>query len=84
MKNRKLLKKILAGSRNIHFDEMVALVEAFGFRLERVNGSHHIFVHPDVPKLINLQNVKGYAKPYQIRQFLRIVEEYNLTLGDES
>ena len=63
---------------------MVALVEAFGFRLERVNGSHHIFVHPDVPKLINSQNVKGYAKPYQIRQFLRIVEEYNLTLGDES
>jgi hypothetical protein len=33
---------------------------------------------------LNLQEVDGKAKPYQVRQFLRIVEENNLTLGEES
>ena len=33
--------------------------------------------------LVNLQNVGGKAKPYQIRQFLRLVERYNLALRDE-
>jgi predicted RNA binding protein YcfA (HicA-like mRNA interferase family) len=81
---RKLLQKVLSGSKNVRFSEMVALVEAFGFRLSRVRGSHHIFIHPQVRELVNLQDVDGKAKPYQIRQFLRLVERYNLTLGDES
>jgi len=46
-----------------------------------VNGSHHIFERDGVPELINLQEVRGMAKPYQIRQFLKIVERYNLKLG---
>jgi len=79
-----VLKKALSGSRNIRFDDMIVLVEAFGFRLSRVKGSHYIFVHPQVQELVNLQNVEGKAKPYQIRQFLRLVERYNLTMGDES
>jgi len=83
MKPRKLLKAILAGSRNVRFDDMVALVRGFGFDLSRVNGSHHIFVHPDVEELINLQNVQGKAKRYQIRQFLKLVEKYQLTLEDK-
>jgi predicted RNA binding protein YcfA (HicA-like mRNA interferase family) len=62
---------------------MVALVEGFGFRLSRVNGSHHIFVHPEIAELVNLQEVRGEAKPYQIRQFLKLVERYNLSLEDE-
>jgi predicted RNA binding protein YcfA (HicA-like mRNA interferase family) len=62
---------------------MCKLVEAFGFRLSRVKGSHHIFVHAGVPELVNLQEVKGKAKPYQVRQFLKLVEEYNLTLEDD-
>ncbi len=84
MNERKTLQKLLSGSRNIRFAEMTALVEAFGFHLARVQGSHHIFVHPEVPELVNLQEVKGEAKPYQIRQFLKLVERYDLELEDES
>lgn len=58
-------------------------MEAFGFRLSRVQGSHHIFVHAEIPELLNLQDVEGQAKPYQIRQFLRLVERYNLRLGED-
>jgi predicted RNA binding protein YcfA (HicA-like mRNA interferase family) len=62
---------------------MVTLVEAFGFRLARSGGSHHVFVHPEVAELVNLQEVSGRAKPYQIAQFLRLVERYNLKLGGD-
>ncbi len=82
MRKAKLLKKLVSGSKNIRFAEAVACVEAFGFRLERVKGSHHIFVHRDLRELVNLQNVKGKAKPYQIKQFLNIVESYNLQMED--
>jgi predicted RNA binding protein YcfA (HicA-like mRNA interferase family) len=82
MKPRKVLEKILAGSLNVAFADMCRLVEAFGFRLSRVRGSHHIFAHAGVPELVNLQEVGGKAKPYQIRQFLKLVEEYNLILED--
>ena len=81
-KKQKILKQILSGSKNISFNDIVTVVEAFGFTLSRVNGSHHIFIHPNIPELVNLQNAKGKAKPYQIRQFLTIVEQYNLKLED--
>ena len=82
---RKLLARIRRGSlANVRFEDMRRLVEAFGFRLERVHGSHHIFAHSKFPELLNLQEVEGEAKPYQIRQFLRLVGRYALILEDES
>ena len=80
MNKQKLLAKALAGSKNLRFTEAVALAHAFGYRLSRTKGSHHIFVHPRIKELMNLQDVGGKAKPYQIRQLLDIVERYNLTL----
>ncbi len=68
MNNRKLLAKALSGTKNLRFAEALALAKAFGFRLSRVKGSHHIFVHPQLRELINLQEVGGKAKPYQIRR----------------
>lgn len=83
MNRRRLLRKLLTNPNNVRFLDLVALVEGFGFRLSRVNGSHHIFVHPKIAELVNLQEVRGEAKPYQIRQFLKLVERYNLSLEDE-
>jgi predicted RNA binding protein YcfA (HicA-like mRNA interferase family) len=83
MNLRKLLKKLAQGDLgNVAFGDMVGLVSGFGFILKRTRGSHHIFAHPHIPELINLQEVSGEAKPYQIRQFLRLVEKYNISLED--
>ena len=84
MKPRNTLAKIIAGSKNIRFADMTRLVAAFGFRLSIISGSHHIFTHPGIPELVNLQAVGGEVKPYQVRQFLRLVERYNLQLTDEA
>ena len=64
MKKKKLLLKILTNLKNVKFNEFVTLVEAFGCRLSRTRGSHHILTHRDIEELINLQNVNGQAKPY--------------------
>jgi predicted RNA binding protein YcfA (HicA-like mRNA interferase family) len=81
---RKLLQRLSRGAlRNVRFEDLVDLAEGFGFKLSRVKGSHHIFTHAEIPGLINLQEVAGQAKPYQIRQLLRLAERYNLELeGD--
>jgi predicted RNA binding protein YcfA (HicA-like mRNA interferase family) len=82
-KLKKILAKVLAGSKNIAFTDFVSLVEGFGFRLSRTSGSHHIFIHSKVKELVNLQNVNGQVKPYQIRQFMELVERYALNLEKE-
>jgi predicted RNA binding protein YcfA (HicA-like mRNA interferase family) len=83
MNKEKLLRKALLGPTNLRFAEIVSLAEAFGFRMSRTVGSHHIFVHPRVKELLNLQEVKGKAKAYQVGQFLRLVEKYNLKLEND-
>lgn len=82
-KAKKTLKKIVDGSKNISFNDFVHLVEAFGFRLDRINGSHHYFVHRTAPTGFPIQpDQNGQAKHYQLRQFIKLVEQYNLTLVD--
>lgn len=76
-------KRFLLARKNIQFHELVLLVEALGLRLSRINGSHHIFVYPGISDIVNLQNKKGKAVPYQVRQFLSLIEAYNLTFEDE-
>ena len=82
MKPRKILAKAIASPANIRFGDMQQLVESFGFKLQRVSGSHHIYARPGLAEQLNLQTVQGKAKPYQVRQFLKIIERYNLQLQE--
>ncbi len=66
--------------RNVGFTEFCRLIERFGFELRRVSGSHHIYRHPGAARPLSLQPRNGEAKPYQIAQFLDIVEEYGLRM----
>ncbi|OFV92356.1 MAG: hypothetical protein A3G76_09925 [Acidobacteria bacterium RIFCSPLOWO2_12_FULL_65_11] len=85
MKRRKLLARLVSGAvQNVAFSDLHSLVTGFGFELRGTSGSHHIYSHSAIPELINLQDVNGQAKPYQIRQVLRLVERYNLALEDEA
>jgi predicted RNA binding protein YcfA (HicA-like mRNA interferase family) len=83
MNRRKLLRKILQRQTSIRFHEMEVILEAFGFQLCRITGSHHIYHHPSVHELINVQEVDGEVKPYQVRQFLKLIEWYNLDMEEQ-
>ena len=83
MRPRRLLKRIATAQRNVRFKDLLTLAQALGFRLSRTEGSHHILIHPAVAEPLNLQNVRGQAKAYQVKQLLQVVERYNLQLGKE-
>jgi hypothetical protein len=51
-------------------------------KLDRNHYEYLLFSQPDILELVNLQNVKGQAKPYQMRQLLKLVEKHNLKLVD--
>lgn len=82
MNKHKLLEKFQSGSKNLRFDEFVTLIEAFGFRLDRIRGSHQIYVHPKGLRALNIQSNKGQAKPVQVKGFLKIIAENDLKLED--
>lgn len=84
MKPRKLLERLLQGHlHNVDFADFRKLIEAFGFRLDRILGSHHHYQRSDIPEVLTIQPHRGEAKPYQIRQLLSLVESYNLSLEVE-
>jgi predicted RNA binding protein YcfA (HicA-like mRNA interferase family) len=79
VKKRKLFQKILSGSKNIRFDDLITVIQAFGFIYKRTSGSHQVYKHPNVPEVLSLQPTKdGKIKTYQLRQFLAMIEEYSL------
>ncbi len=79
----KLWQQLLDSPMNVRFADLCRVVEAFGFEYRRTTGSHHIYSRPGVPELVNIQDVRGQAKPYQVRQFVRLVGEYNLSIKGE-
>jgi predicted RNA binding protein YcfA (HicA-like mRNA interferase family) len=85
MRPRELLARVSRGDvQNVAFADFCRLIEQVGFSRVRTGGSHRIYQHPAIPELVNLQEMGGEAKPYQIRQVLRLIERYNLQLEDAS
>ena len=82
MQKKRLLAIVINNRNNVKFNDFVLLLSYFGFKLRRTNGSHHIYKNYTIGKSINIQNIKGEAKSYQIKQFLEIIEEYELEMED--
>jgi len=71
----KINQKIRRNPKNLKFQVVVSWLENNGFSLDRVSGSHHIFVHPVIETPINIQNKKdGTAKTYQVKQAIKIID----------
>ncbi len=77
---KRTLESVKPGGGVIPFRDLQRLLEKLGFRLSRVSGSHHIYVHPNVTRPINIQPYHKDAKPYQVRQLRDIIEEFGLKL----
>ncbi len=69
--------------KNVHFNKLCSAAELFGFRFRGGKGSHVIYRRDGIKEMLNFQNIEGRAKPYQVRQLLKIIDKYNL-LKEES
>lgn len=82
-KIQKLLNKINNNPYNVRFKDICKLTEAFGFTYKGGKGSHRVYSRKGVREILNFQNVKGKVKPYQVKQYLKLIQEYNLRLKEE-
>jgi predicted RNA binding protein YcfA (HicA-like mRNA interferase family) len=79
--HKRLWQRIRHGHlQNVRFSDFEKLLEETGWAMDRREGSHRVFRHPRVPERLSVQpDRNGQAKPYQIREFRRYVEDYDLS-----
>lgn len=84
MRPARLLERILRGDvANVDFTDLVNLLLALGFQEVGGRGSHRVFGRAGVTELVNLQEEKGQAKRYQVRQILTLMRRYDLQVEEE-
>lgn len=73
--------KLLEAARNhpagLRFDDFETLMSRCGWTLDRQGGSHRVWYSSEGVRLPVQEGRAGKAKPYQVKQFLRIYEEEN-------
>jgi len=77
-KKEKLIQKIMNNPENVSFDDLCHVIEMFGFKRKGGTGSHKFYVRDGIQGALNVQERDGKAKAYQVKQFLKIIEEYKL------
>jgi len=78
-RRRKLYDRIVGGrsDANIPFEQTVNMLKSLGFE-ERIRGSHHVFTREGIEEIIDIQEVSGECKPYQVKQMRKVLTKYNL------
>ena len=75
----RLLQTIRRNPRNTRFGDFCKAMEAVGFILDRQKGSHKVYEHHGTKETMVVQPRKdGHAKPYQVRQFVALVDLQHL------
>lgn len=64
--------------RNLRFKTFEKMVKKFGYFLDRIKGSHFIYIRISQSRLTFQPDKNGKTKQYQIRQFLKEIESLNL------
>jgi predicted RNA binding protein YcfA (HicA-like mRNA interferase family) len=80
----KLILKLLTGTAdaNFDFDDLVKILMWFGLTERRGKGSHRIFLKSGIKEMINLQPIKGKAKPFQVKQVREFLVNNKLVSDD--
>ena len=75
MQSDKSLKKAINNPDGLRFTEFQNLLEAHGFVCARSKASHFTYCSDKYRRSLPVQDNNGKAKGYQVKQFLRILEE---------
>lgn len=79
----KLYARLLTARKiALTFRDFERLLVAFGFVLARQRGSHRVYVNGGCDRPLIVQPRGSDAKPYQVREFLDMIEEHRLSMDD--
>ena len=70
-----ILQRLRANPKGVHFAELAAICDRFFGEPRQRGSSHRVYrmPWPGDPR-VNIQNDRGMAKPYQVRQVIRAIE----------
>ena len=70
-----ILQRLRANPKGVRFAELAAICDQFFGEPRQRGSSHRVYrmPWPGDPR-VNIQNDRGMAKPYQVRQVIRAIE----------
>lgn len=71
---RELLDRARNHPGGLRFRELLRLAACHGFEPTRHRGSHVVLSAERAPRPLVVQEVKGRAKAYQVRQLLQVID----------
>jgi hypothetical protein len=77
-----ILAKMRANPKSIRFNDLCKVCDAYFGEARQSGSSHRVYKTPwqGNPR-VNIQNAKGKAKPYQVRQVLAAIERLEVKNG---
>lgn len=75
-KQEKLLRRLLSKPKDFTWAELVSLMAAFGFEMERSSGSGRKFIYPETEATLFLHepHPAKVLKPYQVRDTIHLLK----------
>jgi predicted RNA binding protein YcfA (HicA-like mRNA interferase family) len=75
-KQEKLLRRLLSKPKDFTWAELVALMTALGFEMEKSSGSGRKFIYPETQATLFLHepHPSKVLKPYQVRDAVTLLE----------
>lgn len=71
----KTLQAMEANPANWRYDEVAAMLKAFGFMVRSRGGSHRLWVHPNRPAVLLVDKGHGKVPDYQVGQATAAVRQ---------
>jgi hypothetical protein len=71
MNRRRAFEDLKSNPKNVRFDDLCRVAEAFGFHFKGGKGSHRVYVQPGVATILNFQNVGGRQNPIRFASCLK-------------
>jgi hypothetical protein len=71
-----IIQRMRENPRGVRFSDLCKICEHFFGPARKTSGSHRVYrtPWPGDPR-VNIQNYRGYAKTYQVKQVLRAIEK---------
>lgn len=79
-----ILEKMLQNPAGVRFADLCKVCDHYFGKARQVGGSHRVYKTPwcGDPR-VNIQNSRGHAKAYQVKQVLKAIERLEVEHGTE-
>jgi hypothetical protein len=79
-----LIEKMRENPSGVRFADLCKVCDHYFGHARQTSGSHRVYKTPWIgdPR-VNIQNGKGYAKAYQVKQVLKAIERLEIEHGTE-